>query len=287
MVDWGIATDSGTPDEDFSPVERIAGREDAGVLFLCDHAANALPPAYGDLGLSADDLRRHIAWDIGAADVTRALADRFGAPAILTTYSRLLIDPNRGGDDPTLVMRISDGAIVPGNVGADAAEIERRRERYWRPYRAAVRAGVESMLAAGPPPALVSVHSFTPVWRGRARPWHMGLLWDSDPRLARNLLRELENDPGLLVGDNEPYDGALVGDTLHEHGTSRGLAHVLLELRQDLIDTGEKAARWAERVAGPLASALAGDDIHIIRHYPSRAGAAGRPQLRGPDHERR
>ncbi len=111
------------PVVDFEPVEHIAGGSDAGVLFLCDHASNALPPEYGDLGLPAELFQRHIAYDIGAATLTRSLAKTFAAPAVLTTYSRLLIDPNRGADDPTLVMRLSDGAIIPGNAGVSGQEI--------------------------------------------------------------------------------------------------------------------------------------------------------------------
>ena len=119
----------------FSPVETVAGPLDAGVLIVCDHASNRLPPGYGSLGLSREALERHIAFDIGAAKLTRALAARLAAPAVLSTFSRLLIDPNRGADDPTLVMRYSDGAIVPGNARADGAEIVRRLERFWSPYR--------------------------------------------------------------------------------------------------------------------------------------------------------
>ena len=118
----------------FSPVEAVAGPLDAGVLVICDHASNALPPDYGSLGLKREALARHIAYDIGAASLARALASRLNAPAVLSTFSRLLIDPNRGADDPTLVMRYSDGAIVPGNARIDAAEIARRRERFWAPY---------------------------------------------------------------------------------------------------------------------------------------------------------
>ncbi len=171
--------------QDAAAVERIEGRLDAGVLFICDHAANALPEAYGTLGLQQSELDRHIGYDIGAAAVTRRLAHRLGAPALLTRFSRLLIDPNRGADDPTLVMQLSDGAIVPGNAGIGAEEIELRLNRYWRPYRRAVAQAIEAMIAAGPLPVILSIHSFTPSWRGRARPWEVGVLWDSDPRLRR------------------------------------------------------------------------------------------------------
>jgi predicted N-formylglutamate amidohydrolase len=207
-----------SPDD---PVERIDGNLAAGVLFLCDHAANALPKAYGTLGLAREQLDRHIAYDIGAAWITRRLARGFGAPAILARFSRLLIDPNRGVDDPTLVMRLSDGDIIAGNARIGAEEIEYRRAHYWKPYRAAIAAMINSMLSQGPPPAVVSLHTFTPSWKARPRPWEVGILWDSDPRFAKPLIAALTKD-GFLVGDNEPYDGALTGDTLDEAVTSRG-----------------------------------------------------------------
>ena len=186
------------PDEPaFSPVETVAGPLAAGALLICDHASNGLPPGYGSLGLGHEALERHIAYDIGAAALTRTLAARLKAPAVLSTFSRLLIDPNRGADDPTLVMRYSDGAIVPGNARADAAEIAGRRDRYWAPYREKVAATVEAMIAAGEPPAILSVHSFTPVWRGAARRWKVGVLWDRDDRLPKPLLEALAAEPDL------------------------------------------------------------------------------------------
>lgn len=256
----------------FAPFDEIDGSASAGVLFLCDHASNALPPAYGSLGLPPDAFDRHIAYDIGAAALTRRLAALFGAPAVLTRFSRLLIDPNRGADDPTLVMRLSDGAIVPGNAAADEAEIARRLETFWRPYRDAVAARLDAMTAAGPLPALVSLHSFTPAWKGRARPWEIGVLWDADPRLPRPFMAALRAQ-GFTVGDNEPYDGALPGDTIDHHATSRGLANLLIEVRQDLIATDAAAAAMAERLGVPLAQVLEAPDIRSIAHYPSRARA--------------
>ena len=245
-------------EQDFEPVERIAGRLDAGVLIVCDHARNAFPPGYGTLGLPAEALERHIAYDIGAAWLARRLAAQLEAPAVLSTFSRLLIDPNRGADDPTLVMRYSDGAIVPGNARIDEDEIDRRRLRYWQPYRDAVHAETEAMLASGEPPALVSVHSFTPVWRGWNRPWKIGALWDDDPRLTRALLAALAED-GLEpheIGDNEPYSGGLAGDTIDSVAKPRGLANVLIEVRQDLIATQAAAEAWADRLARLIAPLL-------------------------------
>lgn len=260
----------------------VPGRLDGGVLLLCDHACNAVPPDYGDLGVAAADFRRHIAYDIGAATATHRMASLLDAPAILTTYSRLLIDPNRGALDPTLVMRVSDGAIVPGNARIDHAEVADRTRRWWQPYRDRIDLTLDAMLATGTVPAIVSMHSFTPTMKGIARPWHIGLLWDADDRLAGPLLQALAAEPDLRpaaerIGDNEPYDGALPGDTMETHATRRGLPHVLIEIRQDLIDTEAAAACWGERLARLLRPILAEPGVHVVSHYPSRAGRPPRP----------
>src|SRR5215212_12254762 len=239
------------------PVEVVPGSVQSGILILCDHASNAVPPDLSDLGLPESEFGRHIAYDIGAAAVTRSLARRLGAPAILTQFSRLVIDPNRGRDDPTLVMRLSDGAVVPGNAHVDDDEIERRIARFYDPYDTAISAAVDRALRAGHPPCIVAVHSYTPTWRGRPRPWHVGILWDADDRLAAPLLKGLSAEPGLLVGDNEPYDGALSGDTVDRHATRRGLANALIEIRQDLIADAAGAKAWAERFARLLRPLLA------------------------------
>lgn len=259
---------------EFMPVERIDGPRDSGVLLICDHASNTLPPEYGSLGLGADAFARHIAYDIGAAGVTRRLAALLQAPAVLSTFSRLLIDPNRGADDPTLVMRLSDGALIPGNARIGMAEVERRRETYWRPYRDAVASEIEAMLAVDIVPAVVSIHSFTPVWKGAPRPWHVSLLWDLDARLARPLIDALGAERDLVVGDNEPYDGALEGDTMYDLGTKRGLPHVLIELRQDLIAEQPGQAAWADRLARVLKPILAEPDLHRIVMHETRTQRA-------------
>ncbi len=226
----------------------IGGRLDAGLIVLCDHAGNAFPPGYGTLGLPAGELDRHIAYDIGAAALTRALADGLGAPALLTHYSRLLIDVNRGEDDPTQIMRLSDGAIVPGNRHVDAKERAHRISRYYRPYHNAIDTAIDDCLAYGVTPALLSIHSFTESWKATPRPWHVGVLWDRDPRLAKPLLDAFYEENDLIVGDNEPYRGDLKGDTMWQHGTMRGLAHAIIEVRQDLIRDAAGQAAWGRRL---------------------------------------
>ena len=257
------------PSEAFEIVPGDAAR---GLVIVADHASNRVPADYGDLGLPACEFRRHIAWDIGVEALTRALAARLGAPAVLSCFSRLLIDPNRGDDDPTLIMRLSDGAVIPGNAGVDAAERERRIARFWRPYDAAIAATIDACFAAGRPPILLSLHSFTPVWRGHPRPWHCGVLWDADPRLPDLLIERLSGDPALVVGDNAPYDGALEGDTMYRHGTRRGLAHAIVEVRQDLIADAEGVAAWAARLAPIVEEALHRGDLGEPRLHGSRTG---------------
>ena len=256
-----------------APFRRIDGDWRSGVLLLCDHAGNAIPRAYGTLGLTHEDLGRHIAYDIGAAGVTEHLARALQAPALLTEYSRLLIDPNRGRDDPTLVMQLSDGRVVPGNAVLDDAEIEARIERYYTPYHQAIDGAIDTAISAGKPPVLLAIHSFTQAWKSVPRPWHAAVLWDKDPRLACALLRELEAIPGITVGDNVPYSGQLKGDTLYQHGTLRGLAHALIEVRQDLILAAEGQEEWGERLASVVRIVLAAADLaprlHAVEHYGS------------------
>lgn len=256
----------------FAPVSLIDGDPASGLIILCDHAGNRLPAEYGDLGLAPAEFSRHIAFDPGAAAVARALAGQLGVPAVLANFSRLLIDANRGTDDPTLIMQLSDRTIVPANAAVDQRERERRIDRFHAPYHAAVDAAIDRAVATGQAPALVSVHSFTPVWRGKMRPWHAGILWDADPRLAVPLVAALRADSALVVGDNEPYSGALTNDTLHRHGTRRGLAHALIEIRQDLIGDPAGAGAWAERLAVILSDLNRRPELHEIRHHGSRAG---------------
>ncbi len=257
----------------FSPVEIVDGARERGIVLIGDHARNAVPDEYGNLGLPAAEFERHIAYDIGVEWVTRRLAALIGAPAVLAGFSRLLIDPNRGEDDPTLIRQLYDGTVITGNYPISAQERARRLDRFYRPYHDAVAAMTASVAAAsGRAPFIISIHSFTPAMQGRRRPWHVGILWDSDDRAVKPVLEALRADPDLVVGDNEPYDGALRGDTMFRHAIVNGYAHLLIELRQDLIATEVGAARWAERLAPILDAVDRRDDIHQVKQFGSRTG---------------
>ncbi len=229
--------------------ETLAGEPSCPLILLCDHASNQLPPEYGNLGLPPEQFERHIAYDIGAAAVTLGVAARLGGTAVLSRFSRLLIDLNRGMDDPTLIMRLSDGAVVPGNARVDEAERQRRIARFHQPYHQAIAAQIARVKDLGLVPFIVSIHSFTPVWRGIPRPWHVGILWDRDEAIARAMIGGFAAQGDVVVGDNEPYHGALEGDTLNIHATAAGLPHALIEIRQDLIAEKSGVDEWVERVA--------------------------------------
>lgn len=224
-------------------------------VFLCDHATNKIPSRYKNLGLNPEQLSRHIAYDPGAAEVTEQLATHFGATAIFSCFSRLLIDPNRGEDDPTLLMRIADGAVVPGNRTIDAEERERRLATFYWPYHNAITKTLDDKIAHGITPILISIHSFTETWRGTPRPWHVGVLWAQDPRVARPIIDALAQNEAWVVGDNAPYSGELDGDTMWRHGTERKIPHALIELRQDLIRTEKGQKEWADTLIRVLEDA--------------------------------
>ncbi|MDI6027831.1 N-formylglutamate amidohydrolase [Corticibacterium sp. UT-5YL-CI-8] len=257
----------------FAPFDIIEGDRSKGLVLLCDHARRDLPEEYGDLGLPPEEFERHIAYDIGAEAVTRALAALTGAPAVLANFSRLLIDPNRGDDDPTLIRQLYDGAVIAGNYPMTPDERARRIENFYQPYHDAVGSMIASVAeATGAAPFIFSVHSFTPVMQGHVRPWHVGVLWDMDHRVAWPLIEMLAEDKALVVGDNEPYDGALRGDTMYKHAIVNGYAHALIEIRQDLIADDAGAKAWADRLAPIVEAINARPGMHDVQQFGSRTG---------------
>jgi predicted N-formylglutamate amidohydrolase len=234
----------------------IQGPDRAGRwVVVCDHASNRVPDdvAGGDLGLPAADMARHIAYDPGSEGVAHHLGIALNAPVICSRFSRLVIDPNRGEDDPTLLMRLYDGSIIPANRAVDRAEIDCRLDAFHRPYHGAI----DRVLAARAAPVIVSIHSFTPQLQGHPpRPWHIGVVYGRDDRLARPFVDFFADDPAICVGDNQPYAGSLAGDTMDRHAISQNRPHILIELRNDLIVTDDQQKAWAARLVPALEAAL-------------------------------
>jgi len=231
-----------------APVEVVRGRA-APFVFIVDHASNHVPAALNGLGLPPAELDRHIAWDIGAGDVARALVERMGGVAVLSGISRLVIDCNREPDHPGLIPLASDGTPIPGNAALTAGERARRMDRFYAPFHDAVGAALE---AAGSRALPVSVHSFTPEMNGFARPWPIGLLYNDDDRLARSAIEWLRAHLTEPVGDNEPYSGKVLHATMNRHAEGRGLPYLNFELRQDLIATPAGVERWSGIVAAVI-----------------------------------
>jgi predicted N-formylglutamate amidohydrolase len=227
-------------------------------LLICDHASATVPRRLNSLGLSAQDLGKHIAWDLGAHEVAVRLAMHLDAVLISQSYSRLVIDCNRPPGSPQSILRLSEATPIPGNesVSADAA-LAREREVF-RPYHERIRTELDTRRASGRPTILIAVHSFTPVFHGLPRPWHAGLLYNRDRRLADVLLRLLRAEPGLDIGDNQPYAVSDATDyAIPEYGERRGLLHVGIELRQDLVGTPLGQTEWADRISHVLTRARA------------------------------
>ncbi len=236
----------------FEIVNPAGGRR---ALIICDHASAAVPPVLENLGLAPEELARHIAWDIGAADVARRLSVLLDVPAVLAGTSRLVIDCNRLADDPSAMPEVSDGTVVPGNRNLDDRERERRRKLYSIPYHDEI---ARRLIDAGGATLLISVHSFTPVMNGIERPWHVGILHDGDTRTATRLLGELGRVPSLVVGDNQPYSGGdPEGYGIKVFGNQHGYSVAMFEIRQDLIQTTHGAEAWANILHAALESVLA------------------------------
>jgi predicted N-formylglutamate amidohydrolase len=242
--------------DDGVAIVREENPDGAGVfVVVCDHASNRMPDGYGSLGLSAEDLVSHIAWDPGALQVSRTLSAMLDAPLLWPDASRLIVDCNRDVDAPDLIAVASEGRPVPGNRDIGEPERMRRLEAVHGPYHQAIDRCLERRRAAGRPTGLVAVHSFTPVYLGRSRPWPIGIVFDDDRRLSDPIIAALEADPSLTVGVNEPYSPAdRVYYTLTRHARPRGLPAVMIEIRNDLIadEAGQRA--WADRLGAILAS---------------------------------
>jgi len=278
------------PDEPPAYVTVASGRARDGreVVFVCDHASNRVPTALDRLGLDERHLLDHIAWDIGAASVALKLAEWLGGRGVLGGYSRLVVDLNRNLADGSAFTPLSDGVLVPGNIGlGDAAKAARAATFYW-PYHDAVDRMLDEATTDDARPVMIAVHSFTPRLHGIERPWHIGVLWDKDPRLPIRLLAALRRHRDIVAGDNEPYSGRHPADfTIDYHAEPRGIAHVSIEIRQDMIRDEDGQKRWAERLADVLDEVLEDPVLYRPAHtaaFGTDETAAGRHALPRPRH---
>lgn len=234
-------------------VDRAAGR--SAYVLTCDHAGRAIPQQLGHMQLSEDALSSHVAWDLGVADLGRRLSARLDACVILQSYSRLVIDANRPPDAPDSIPTLSERTRIAANEGLTAADVRRRFDEIFQPYHQRIRAELDARRDR--PTALVAVHSFTPVYLDERRPWHVGVLYGRDARLGRLVLEGLRRDATLIVGDNQPYAVDDASDyTILVHGERRGIPHVELEVRQDLLASDAGVDTWAERLGRVLADAV-------------------------------
>lgn len=239
------------------PFELIEGDGRSGLIFVCDHASRRFPSALGPLGIPDRHLDEHIVWDIGAAGVARRLQQRFAADGVFANYSRLVIDLNRRLTDASAIPAISDGILIPGNLGLSEETRDLRARVFHEPYHAAIEALIERRSGNGRVPVFLGIHSFTPRFHGTERPWHAGILWDRDPRLPVPMLAALRAHRELVIGDNEPYSGRHTADySIDRHAETRGMAHAGIELRQDLIADDAGQDRWAGLIGDALEGVL-------------------------------
>ena len=235
----------------YKPFEIYKNKLKGPWVIICDHASNFVPRsvADGNLGINKKEMQRHIAFDAGAKGLALELGKSLGAPVVCSNYSRLVIDPNRGEKDPTLVMQLYDGTIIPANKNVTDLEIDRRLDLFYRPYHDAI----NSLLNSFQDPIIVSIHSFTPQLKTKKkRPWHIGLLAANDRRFHSALLSIFRKEQQLCIGDNQPYIGKLPGDTIDKHAIRKGRLNTLIEVKNDLIANNESQKIWAEIIAKNL-----------------------------------
>jgi predicted N-formylglutamate amidohydrolase len=236
------------------------------LLLVCDHASNRIPHELQQLGMSDELLATHIGWDIGAAQVSKALGEAFQVPVVHASNSRLVVDCNRRLDDPSAFPEVSDGVVVPGNQEISDEQRYRRAEQFYWPYHHAIRDQVSKLEGLAAAPAIIAIHSFTPELSGEARPWHIGALWDKDSRIAKPFMDNLNMHDGVVVGDNEPYSGRHPADfTLDHHAEAEGLPHLGIEVRQELISTAEGVEHWSNILREALTPVLENKDLYTHR----------------------
>ena len=248
------------------PCEVLRGDSLTPQLVICDHASARIPRSLGRLGLSPEHLLKHIALDVGAADLAKALSARFNATAVFCNYSRLVVDCNRAISDESAFLDLSDGIPVPGNMDLSEEQKAARQAAVFDPYHEAIQRELDRLCGVVEAPVLIAVHSFAPEMEGQNRRWDCGVLWDLDPRIARPLVDGLRADGDLLVGDNEPYSGRHKEDySIDHHAEERRFPYAAVEVRQDLLDTPAAVERMADRLYHVLRPILADPQLYTLR----------------------
>jgi len=250
--------------------------KESNFLLICDHASNYIPTEYNGLGLSEAILNTHIAYDIGAKKVALNISKFLKCPLVMTNFSRLLIDANRGVDDPTLIMKISDNNVIEGNKNIsfqdNCDEKKKRIIFFYEAYHSKISDIINKAISKKVFPAIVSIHSFTSLWKGKKRSTDLGILWDSDDRLPNIFFNYLnKNYKDMNIGNNIPYSGRMKNDTLYNHGTSKGLANILIEIRQDLILDSKEQLRFSKLITKPLADNINNTSLFRKKFYKSFA----------------
>jgi len=252
--------------EDPPPYTIINAGGQAKVLLVGDHVSNVIPRALENLGLKDAMLEQHIAYDIGTRKLINHLSQHLDAPAVLAGYSRLVVDLNRSLEDNSVMPEISDNTVIPGNQNMSGEHRNQRIQSFYTPYRKAIDMALQRFRENNVVPAFISVHSFTPQMSGFSRPWHVGILWDKDPRIPLPLMQQLRAHPdGFNIGDNEPYSGHHPADyTIDHHAEATGIPHVSIEIRQDLVNTENGAERWATILHDALRDVLADPGLYRV-----------------------
>ncbi len=239
-------------------------------LIICDHSSNNIPFEYKDLGVSKKDLESHRAYDLGASDIAIELSKLLDCNLVMANFSRLLIDPNRGEDDPTLIPKLSEAKIIKRNINISLSENDAERKKriseFYLPYHNQINEFIITTLDKGIIPKILSIHSFTPIWKEKKREIEIGILWDKDDRLSRIFLKSLKQ---IKLGDNQPYSGRLKNDTLYKHATSLGIPHVLIEFRQDLLKKRKDRLQWAKKIHNVLKENKKTINTFSIKNYGS------------------
>ncbi|WND01849.1 N-formylglutamate amidohydrolase [Temperatibacter marinus] len=249
------------------PPEVINPESECDVLILCDHASNHVPKEFDSLGLEEMSLAEHIAWDIGAEQITRKMCDMMGMTAVIQRVSRLVIDVNREPGRDSLIPVVSDGTAIPGNRNLSFEQTQNRVEAYYTPFHQVIEECIAHRLKRGRTPLIIGMHSFTDRMAGFQRPWQIGFLWNKDPRLAQAMIGMLERETTLTIGDNEPYSGKDLYYTMQRHGADNGLAQTTIEIRQDLAKNEKQCTEWAALLCDVLEELLERSDLMSLKHY--------------------